>query len=92
MPDAAVWAFGGPKPGATSPVIETPFAYYVFRLDSLHDAGVPTLAEIRPAVEHAARDKKKWDVARKIAKDYLKRVEEGSTMAQAADSHEAAAP
>jgi peptidyl-prolyl cis-trans isomerase D len=83
VPDAAVWAFGA-KPGATSPVIETPFAYYVFRLDSLHPAGVPTLAEIRPAVEEAAREAKKWDLARKMAKDYLKRVEEGSTMAQAA--------
>jgi peptidyl-prolyl cis-trans isomerase D len=83
VPDAAVWAFGA-KRGATSPVIETPFAYYVFRLDSLHPAGVPTLAEIRPAVEHAAREAKKWDLARKIAKDYLKRVQEGSTMAQAA--------
>jgi peptidyl-prolyl cis-trans isomerase D len=83
VPDAAVWAFQA-KPGATSPVIETPFAYYLFRLDSLYDAGVPTLAEIRPAVEHAVRDRKKWDGARKMAKDYLKRVEEGSTMAQAA--------
>jgi len=83
VPDAAVWAFGV-KPGTTSPVIETPFAYYLFRLDSLHPAGVPTLAEIRPAVEHTVREAKKWDVARKIAKDYLKRVEEGSTMAQAA--------
>jgi len=83
IPDAAVWAFGA-KPGATSPVIETDFAYYLFRLDSLHSAGVPTLAEIRPAVEHTAREDKKWDVARKIAKDFLKRVEEGSTMEQAA--------
>ena len=84
VPDAAVWAFDGAKPGATSPVIETPFAYYLFRLDSLHRAGVPTLAEIRPAVEHTAREKKKWDVARQLAKDYLKRVEEGSTLEQAA--------
>jgi peptidyl-prolyl cis-trans isomerase D len=83
VPDAAVWAFGA-KPGATSPVIETPFAYYVFRLDSLHPAGVPTLADIRPSVVHAASEAKKWDAARKIAKDYVKRVEEGSTMAQAA--------
>ena len=84
VPDAAVWAFSGVKPGATSPVIETPFAFYLFRLDSLHEAGVPTLAEIRPTVEHAVREKKKWDVARRIAKDYLKRVEEGSTLEQAA--------
>jgi peptidyl-prolyl cis-trans isomerase D len=84
IPDAAVWAFSGVKPGGTSPVIETTFAFYLFRLDSLHEAGVPTLAEIRPAVEHAVREKKKWDVARRIAKDYLKRVEEGSTLEQAA--------
>jgi peptidyl-prolyl cis-trans isomerase D len=84
VPDAAVWAFSGVKPGATSPVIETEFAFYLFRLDSLHDAGVPTLAQIRPTVEYAVRQKKKWDVARGIAKDYLKRVEEGSTLEQAA--------
>lgn len=84
VPDAGVWAFSGVKPGASSPVIETPFAFYLFRLDSLHDAGVPTLAEIKPTVEHAVREKKKWDVARGIAKDYLKRVEEGSTLEQAA--------
>jgi peptidyl-prolyl cis-trans isomerase D len=83
VPDAAVWAFTA-KPDNTSPVIETPFAYYLFRLDSLHPAGVPTLAEIRPAVEHSAREARKWDAARKIAKDYLKRLEEGSTMEQAA--------
>jgi peptidyl-prolyl cis-trans isomerase D len=83
VPDAGVWAFQA-KPGGTSPVIETPFAYYVFRLDSLHDAGIPTLKEIRSAVEHSARERKKWDAARKIAKDYMKRLEEGSSMAQAA--------
>jgi peptidyl-prolyl cis-trans isomerase D len=83
IPDAAVWAFDA-KPGATSPVIETPFAYYLFRLDSLHPAGVPTLAEIRQSVEQSVREDKKWDAARKVAKDYVKRLEEGSPMAQAA--------
>ena len=59
-------------------------AFYIFRLDSLQQAGVPPLSEIRPAVTHAAREHKKWDAARELAKDYLKRVEGGSTMAQAA--------
>jgi len=86
VPDAAVWAFGGAKPGASSPVIETPFAYYLFRLDSLRPARLPTLAEIRPAVEHAAREKKKWTMARQIAAQYLKRVGEGSTLEQAAEA------
>jgi peptidyl-prolyl cis-trans isomerase D len=83
VPDAGVWAFQS-KPGATSPVIETSFAYYIFRLDSLHDAGVPPLAEIRSAVVSAARDQKKWAAARQLAKDFLKRVEGGSSVAQAA--------
>jgi peptidyl-prolyl cis-trans isomerase D len=83
VPDAGVWAFQA-KRGATSPVIETSFAYYIFRLDSLHDAGVPLLSEIRPAVVSAVRDQKKWAAAREIAKAYMKRLETGSTMAQAA--------
>ena len=83
VPDAGVWAFQA-KPGATSPVIETPYAYYVFRLDSMHDAGFPPLAEIRGTVEQRVRENKKWDVARRMGKDYVKRLEEGSTMAQAA--------
>ncbi len=83
VPDAGVWAFQA-KAGATSPVIETSFAYYIFRLDSLHDAGVPPLAEIRPAVMSATRDQKKWAAARQLAKDYLKRVEGGSSLADAA--------
>jgi len=83
VPDAGVWAFQS-KPGATSPVIETSFAYYIFRLDSLHDAGVPPLTEIRSAVVSAARDQKKWAAARQLAKDFLKRVEAGSSVTQAA--------
>ncbi len=83
VPDAGVWAFQA-KPGATSPVIETSFAYYIFRLDSLQAAGVPTLAQIRSSVEGAVREQKKWDSARQIAKAYLKRLDGGATMAQAA--------
>jgi peptidyl-prolyl cis-trans isomerase D len=83
VPDAGVWAFEA-KPGATSPVIESSYAYYVFRLDSLQPAGVPPLSEIRSAVATSAREQKKWQAAREVAKAYLKRLESGSTMAQAA--------
>jgi len=83
VPDAGVWAFQA-KPGATSPVIETSFAYYIFRLDSLHQAGVPPLGEIRPAVVASLRDQKKWAAARDLAKAYLKRLQAGNSMAQAA--------
>ena len=81
--DAGVWAFEA-KPKATGPVIETPYAYYVFRLDSLQPEGVPPLTAIRSAVVRAVREQKKWDAARQIAKTYLKRLDEGSSMAEAA--------
>jgi peptidyl-prolyl cis-trans isomerase D len=84
VPDAGVWAFET-DPGTLSSVIETPYAFYVFRLDSLHDAGTPALADIRQAVESAVRDEKKWTRAREIAKEYLAKVEAGTPMAKAAE-------
>ncbi|MGE0354099.1 MAG: SurA N-terminal domain-containing protein [Gemmatimonadales bacterium] len=83
--DAGVWAFQAQK-GETSSIIETPDAFFLFRLDSLQEAGVPPLNEIRPAVEQAVRDEKKWTRAREIGADLAKRVKEGSTLTQAADA------
>jgi peptidyl-prolyl cis-trans isomerase D len=83
IPDAGVWAFQA-KPGATSPVVEADVAYYVFRLDSLQPQGVPPLGQIRSAVEYAARNDKKLALGRKAAQEYLKRVESGTSMADAA--------
>jgi peptidyl-prolyl cis-trans isomerase D len=84
VPDAGAWAFSGAEPGATSPVIESSFAYYIFRLDSAQAAGVPPLAQIRPGVEHALRTEKKKALAKPKAEEYLKRLEQGETMAGAA--------
>jgi parvulin-like peptidyl-prolyl isomerase len=84
VPDAGAWAFQGSKPGATSPVIEASVAYYIFRLDSLQPAGVPPLAQIRPAVEHSLRVAKKKQLAQPKAEEYLKRVESGESMEEAA--------
>ncbi len=84
VPDAGAWAFGGAKEGATSPVIETSLAFYVFRIDSLQPAGVPPLAQIRPAVEHSLRNDKKKQLAKPKAEEYLKRLEQGESMAEAA--------
>jgi peptidyl-prolyl cis-trans isomerase D len=83
VPDAGVWAFQA-REGATSPVVETSTAYYVFRLDSLLEEGVPPLAHIRTAVASAARDDKKQARARELAQEYVKRIESGTPMAEAA--------
>jgi peptidyl-prolyl cis-trans isomerase D len=84
VPDAGAWAFGGSKPGATSPVIETSLAYYIFRIDSIQPEGVPPLTQIRPAVEYALRNDKKKQLAKPKAEAYLKRLEKGESMAEAA--------
>src|SRR6185503_4463830 len=61
-----------------------PYAYYIFRLDSLQQEGVPTLGAIRSSVARTVREEKKWSKAREIAKNYMKRLADGSTMSQAA--------
>jgi len=83
IPDAAVWAFQA-RPGETSPVIEGDRALYVFRLDSLHEAGTPALADVRDAVMGEVRDVKKKERAKEIAADLLRRVNAGATLADAA--------
>ena len=84
VPDAGAWAFAGSKPGATSPVIETSLAFYVFRIDSLQPAGVPPLPQIRHAVEFQVRNDKKKQLAKPKAEEYLKRLASGESMAEAA--------
>ncbi len=84
VPDAGAWAFQGAQKGATSPVIEVPLAYYIFRLDSLQPAGVPPLAQIRQSVEHVLRGEKKKQLAKPMAEEYLKRLGSGESAAEAA--------
>jgi peptidyl-prolyl cis-trans isomerase D len=84
VPDAGAWAFGGSKSGATSPVIETSLAFYIFRIDSLQPEGVPPLAQIRQAVEFQVRNDKKKQLAKPKAEEYLKRLANGESMAEAA--------
>jgi peptidyl-prolyl cis-trans isomerase D len=83
VPDAGIWAFQTAV-GEISDVIETPDAYYLFRLDSLKDQSAPTLADVRTGVEEAVRNQKKFALAGVIADNYLKRVSEGSSPADAA--------
>ena len=83
VPDAGVWAFTAQE-GETSPVIESPEAFWLFRVDSIAPAGSPALAAVRPAVEAAVRDQKKRDAARKVAEDYIRRVDAGTRASLAA--------
>lgn len=85
IPDAGVWAFEA-KVGETSPVIDGEVASYVFRLDSIQEAGVPSLAQVRNAVVAKVRDQEKEAKARKIADQLIQRVKGGESLADAAKS------
>ncbi|HET7427677.1 MAG TPA: peptidylprolyl isomerase [Gemmatimonadales bacterium] len=85
VPDAGVWASTA-KVGTTSPVIETPIAFYIFRLDSAQAAGVPPLGQIRQTVAYQARNDKKVEAARKLAREYEKQIDAGADLGAVAAS------
>jgi len=83
IPDAGVWAFQA-KVGETSPVIDGEVASYVFRLDSLQQAGVPPLVQVHDAVAHKVREAKKDEKAKAIAQELIQRVKGGASLKDAA--------
>ena len=82
VPDAGTWAFQADV-HEHSPVIEAADAFYVFRLDSLHQEGVPPFDAIKAQVEQKIRLDKKVAKAKELA-DQLVKTASGSTLAQAA--------
>ena len=85
IPDVHIWAFET-VPGHTSQVIETDWAYYVFRLDSLHAAEVPPLDQVRAEVQRAAVIDRQWAEARALAERVKAAVDGGLDLQQAGDS------
>ncbi len=86
VPDVSVWAFEA-RAGETSPVIEGEHASYVFRLDSLHPAGVPPLAAIRDQVLDRARSEKKKAVARERAQQMAAALADATDLVAAGRAH-----
>jgi peptidyl-prolyl cis-trans isomerase D len=87
VPDAAIWAFEA-EPGEISEVIETNEAYYLFRLDSLEQEGVPQLTGIQARVQRAAKVAKQWDLARAVAQEISHDIAQGAELAAAAGRHD----
>lgn len=83
VPDAGMWAFDA-LAGETSPVIESDRAFFLFRLDSLQEEGVPALESIQAAVRRAAIDAKKWDRARELADSIAQDLRAGQPLMDAA--------
>lgn len=83
VPDAGLWAFQA-QPGETSRIIETSYAYFLFRVDSTKAEGVPTFEQVKDGATMVARQAGKREVAKTIGADLIKRMLEGSSLAQAA--------
>jgi len=82
VPDVSVWAFET-RVGETSQVIEGQVAYYVFRLDSLTEGGVPPIADIREAVTRAVRHDGKTALAAERARELTATVRGARSLAAA---------
>jgi len=83
VPDVHIWAFES-LVGQTSAVIETDWAYYVFRLDSLMAERVPPLADIRDQVRRLALQDVQWERARALAQEVRASVASGTELEQIA--------
>jgi len=83
IPDVGVWAFEA-QPGETSPVIETNGGYYVFRLDSLWEAGTPPLADVSREVLAAVLREKRRAHAEATAREAERRLNAGQSLDQVA--------
>jgi parvulin-like peptidyl-prolyl isomerase len=78
-----VWGFQAQE-GEHSPVVEAPGAYFVFRVDSTREGGLPALAAVRGEVEAAVREQKARVEARKLAEEVLAQARAGKGLARAA--------
>jgi peptidyl-prolyl cis-trans isomerase D len=85
IPDVHLWAFET-QLGYTSQVIETDWAYYVFRLDSVMAAAVPPLDAVREQVRRAALIDRQWEATRALAGRIKDAIAGGLDLAQVADS------
>jgi peptidyl-prolyl cis-trans isomerase D len=85
IPDVHIWAFEAQE-GYTSPIIETDWAYYVFRLDSLRPAAVPPLEDVRDQVRREVLLERQWAEARALATRIEQAITDGLDLPQVADS------
>jgi peptidyl-prolyl cis-trans isomerase D len=58
IPSVSAWAFSGARPGETSDLFDDEAGYYLARLDSIVEGGIPPLESVRGEIrDHLARRK-----------------------------------
>ncbi len=86
VPGGSAWAFGGAKAGETSDLIDADDAYYLVRLDSLHEGGKPTLEGVRDEIRRELVQKRKIDMLIPRAQRLVDAVRGGKTLEAAAQA------
>jgi peptidyl-prolyl cis-trans isomerase D len=61
VPSVGPWAFQGAKVGETSELFDAPDGYYLGRLDSLTEGGIPSLEQATPDIRKLLAIQKKLD-------------------------------
>jgi peptidyl-prolyl cis-trans isomerase D len=72
VPSVSAWAFGGVRVGETSELFDAENAYYLARLDSLREGGIPSIAEVRDEVRAMLIRKKKSETLMPTATTFAK--------------------
>jgi peptidyl-prolyl cis-trans isomerase D len=61
IPSVGSWAFSGARPGETSDLFDAEDGYYLGRLDSLRQGGIPALEQVKPEIRAILARQKKLD-------------------------------
>ena len=85
IPSVGAWAFDGVQPGEVSELLDSEEAYYLARLDSLTEGGVPRLEDVREEIRTYLKMKKKVDALVPRA-EQLARAAATSSLEQAAQA------
>jgi peptidyl-prolyl cis-trans isomerase D len=83
IPSVSAWAFSGPKVGESSDLYDSDDAYYLARLDSLFDGGVPTFEQAKDDIRRQLISRKKAETLVPKAQA-LAKAAAGSTLEAAA--------
>lgn len=78
VPDVAAWAFSSVEPGESSDLIVADDGYYLARLDSIQDGGIPALAAVREDVREAVVREKKLDALADRAASFAREAARGT--------------
>jgi peptidyl-prolyl cis-trans isomerase D len=62
VPSVSAWAFGGVKPGESSELFDSDRAYYLARLDTITQGGVPPFDAVKNDIRAYLAEKKKAEV------------------------------